>query len=131
MNRRHFTAMLAGVAFANRIPRFVPFAAPEPVSRNLAHCHEKTGKPVLLADHADVIRLPDGSQQHNGASYVEMLRRLREHSGCVGFHPCGAYLHNENRKRALRDAAEKHDVEVLQFISKANQEAQAWMRAVQ
>lgn len=110
---------------------FQHFATPEPVSRNLAHWHEKTGKPVLLADHADVIRLPDGSQRHNGASYVEMLRRLRELPGCVGFHLCGAYLRNENRKRALRDAAEKPDVEVLQFITKANQEAQAWMRDAQ
>lgn len=59
-----------------------------------------------------------------------LLHRLRELPGCVGFHLCGAYLRNENRKRALRDATEKPDVEVLQFITNANQEAQAWMRDV-
>jgi hypothetical protein len=107
---------------------FQHFAGPEKVSQNLAFWHEKTGKPVLLADHADVIRLPDGSQRHDGAKYAETLGRLRALPGCVGFHLCGAYLRNETRKRALRDAAEKPDTEALRLITKANQEALAWMR---
>jgi hypothetical protein len=108
---------------------FQHFAKPEAVSQNLALWHQKTGKPVLLADHAVAVKSADGSQRHDGTGYAETLRRLRELPGCVGFHLCGAYLRNECRKRALRDAAETPDSEVLAAITAANADANRWMRA--
>jgi hypothetical protein len=108
---------------------FQHFAKPEAVGQNLADWHRKTGKPVLLADHAMAIKSPDGGQRHDGAGYTETLRRLRELPGCVGYHLCGAYLRNECRRRALRDARETLDTEALAAITAANAEAARWMRA--
>jgi hypothetical protein len=108
---------------------FQHFAQPDAVAANLDAWHRKTGKPVLLADHAISTRQPDGGQRHDGAGYAEMLRRLREVPGCVGYHLCGAYLRNETRKRALRDAAERPDEEALRAIAAANRGAADWMRA--
>ena len=108
---------------------FQHFAPPEKVSESLARWHAKTGKPVLLADHAVILKQPDGSQRHDGAGYTETLRRLRAVSGCVGLHLCGAYLRNETRKRALRDAAEQPDMAAIEPIAQANAEAAEWMRA--
>jgi hypothetical protein len=103
---------------------FQHFAAPEKVAANLTHWHEKTGRPVLLADHAAVIRQADGSARHDGKGYTRMLETLRAHPGCVGYHLCGAYLRNETRKRALRDAAENPDAEAIEAITRANQRSQ-------
>jgi hypothetical protein len=103
---------------------FQHFAAPEKVAANLTHWHEKTGRPVLLADHAAVIRQADGSARHDGEGYTRMLETLRAHPGCVGYHLCGAYLRNETRKRALRDAAENPDAEAIEAITRANQRSQ-------
>lgn len=103
---------------------FQHFAAPEKVAANLTHWHEKTAKPTLLADHAAVIRQPDGSSRHDGEGYARMLDTLRAHPGCVGYHLCGAYLRNETRKRALRDAAENPDIEAIEAITQANQQLQ-------
>ncbi|MBM3860800.1 MAG: agarase [Verrucomicrobia bacterium] len=106
---------------------FQHFSKPEAVAQNLARWHEKTVKPVLLADYAVTVKASDGSQRHSGAGYAEMLRRLRELPGCIGAHLCGAYLRNECRKRGLRDAAEHPDEEALRGIIEANRETNGWM----
>lgn len=97
---------------------FQHFAPPDQVAANLAHWHEKTGTPTLLADHAAAIRQLDGSRRHDGVGYAAMLETLVRLPGCVGYHLCGAYLRNETRKRALRAADETPDTEA---ISRANQ----------
>jgi hypothetical protein len=107
---------------------FQHFATPDKVAANLAHWHEKTGKPVLLADHAAVTRHADGSQTHDGAGYAKMIETLRQIPGCVGYHLCGAYLRNETRKRSLRDAAEKPDTAAIEAITAANRATAEWMR---
>lgn len=107
---------------------FQHFAKPEAVGQNLALWHQRTGKPVLLADHAVIVGSADGSQRHDGAGYAETLRRLRELPGCIGFHLCGAYLRNECRQRALREASEKPDDAALPAITQAKREAADWMR---
>ena len=89
--------------------------------------HQKTGKPVLLADHAAVISHPDGLLSHDGAGYARMLETLRQIPGCIGYHLCGTYLRNETRQRALRDAFEKPDSEALKSIQEANRAAAEWM----
>ncbi|MDZ4402715.1 hypothetical protein [Prosthecobacter sp.] len=106
---------------------FQHFASPDKVAANLTHWHEKTGKPVLLADHCIQIRAADGGGRHDGSGYAQTLAALRQAPGCIGYHLCGAYLRNNARKRALRDAAEKPDKEALQAITQANHEATAWM----
>ncbi len=107
---------------------FQHFATAEKVAENLREWHRKTGKPVLLADHAASIKGPDGSLRHDGQGYAETLQRLREVDGCVGYHLCGAYLRNECRKRGLRDAAENPDGGALAAIREANRAAAEWMR---
>lgn len=108
---------------------FQHFAPADKVTANLTHWHQKTGKPVLLADHAIQIRESDGSGRHDGAGYAKTLATLRELPGCIGLHLCGAYLRNETRKRALRDAAEKADEAAIEAITRANREAAEWMMA--
>jgi len=108
---------------------FQHFKQPEEVAANLRKWHDLTGKPVLLADHAAVIRQPVEAQRHEPGGYTKMLATLREIPGCVGYHLCGAYLRNDARKRALRDAAEKPDTEAITAITAANREAAEWMRA--
>ena len=107
---------------------FQHFSTPEKVAENLNHWRQQTGKPVLLADHAISIRQPDGSLRHDGAQYAETLRRLREVRGCVGYHLCGAYLRNDCRRRALRDASENPDAVALAAVTRANRETAEWMQ---
>lgn len=108
---------------------FQHFAAPEKVRENLTRWHEKTGKPVLLADHCLGLKQAGGGQRQDGAGYAATLRQLREVPGCVGYHLCGAYLRNETRQRALRDAQENPDTEALPAITQANQETLAWTKS--
>lgn len=104
---------------------FQHFAPPEKVATNLTHWHQKTGKPTLLADHATVIKQPDGSARHDGAGYAAMLDTLTALPGCVGYHLCGAYLRNEARKRALRSADETPDAAAIEAITRANQNSRS------
>jgi hypothetical protein len=106
---------------------FQHFAPPEQVAANLNDWHRKTGKPVLLADHCIQIRDKDGGGRHDGAGYTQTLATLRGIPGCIGYHLCGAYLRNEARKRALRDAAENPDEAALEAITRANRDAAAWV----
>ncbi|MGV3755945.1 MAG: agarase [Verrucomicrobiota bacterium] len=110
---------------------FQHFTTPDKAVANLNHWHQKTGKPVLLADHAAIFRQPVEAQRHDGAGYAKMLEVLREVPGCVGYHLCGAYLRNEIRKRALRDAKEKPDEAAIEAISAANRTMGEWMGAAQ
>ena len=107
---------------------FQHFAPADKVAANLTHWHQRTDKPVLLADHAIQIRDTDGSGRHDGAGYAKTLATLREIPGCIGLHLCGAYLRNETRKRGLRNATEKADAEAIKNISEANGEAATWMQ---
>jgi hypothetical protein len=107
---------------------FQHFSTPDKVAENLREWHRKTGKPVLLADHAVSVKQPDGSLRHSGLGYAETLQRLREVDGCVGYHLCGAYLRNECRKRGLRDPAENPDEAAVAEIRQANLAAAEWMR---
>lgn len=106
---------------------FQHFAVPDKISANLNHWHERTGKPVLLADWAIQIKAPDGSGRHDGQGYARVLAALRNVPGCVGSHLCGAYLRNESRKRALRDAHEQPDDEALAAVKQSNREMVEWM----
>jgi len=106
---------------------FQHFSAADKVAESLSHWHQKTGKPVLLADHAVQIRSKDGGGRHDGAGYARTVTALREMPGCIGVHLCGAYLRNETRRRALRDAEERPDEEALRDVTRANREAAEWM----
>ncbi len=109
---------------------FQHFDQPATVAENLRKWHEKTGKPVLLADHAIAIRESDGYQRHNGSGYAATLAALRNEPGCVGYHLCGAYLRNETRKRALRSSDESPDTTAIESITSANRDAEQWIRSI-
>ncbi len=107
---------------------FQHFSGPDKIAANLAHWHQKTGKPTLLADYASQIRAADGSGRHDGAGYAKILAAVRAEPSCVGAHLCGAYLRNETRRRALRMADEQPDVEAITAITGANKIAAEWVR---
>lgn len=94
---------------------------------HLAHWHQESGMPVLWADGARGIRLPDGSSRNDGHWYAEVLAGLRDNPGCVGAHLCGAYYRNRVRRRGLLDENEDPDQEMIQVIRDAHADMQAWV----
>lgn len=88
---------------------------------HLDEWHQKTGKPVLLADAAGV-RIPsvDEWKPNNGPWYSETLEGLFENPGCIGFHLCGAYQRNKARLRGLLDEMENPDKEHVNQMTAAN-----------
>ncbi len=101
---------------------------------HLKDWHEKTGMPVLWADGAKAIGIPDDSGQvdptgdklNDGAWYAEVLGGLRDNPGVAGAHLCGAYLRNRTRRRGLRDEREIPDATAIEHIRAANRETTAW-----
>ncbi len=87
-----------------------------------------TGKPVLLADSAGRVDLPNDVRRNDPKKYTETLAALREIPECVGFHLCGAYLRNHARKRGLRGPDESPDEAAIAGIKAANLETAAWTR---
>lgn len=90
---------------------------------HLADWHEKTGKPVLLADAARIKwkTEPGEFTPNDGKWYGETLASLFENPACVGFHLCGAYQRNRARRYGLLDAQERPDEKNVALISLANE----------
>jgi len=91
---------------------------------HLREWHEKTGKPVLLADAARIKwqTLPGEFTRNEGAWYAKTLLELFENPGCVGFHLCGAYQRNKARRYGLLDEQEQPDQENVALIRAANEQ---------
>ena len=90
--------------------------------KHLDEWHQKTGKPVLLADAAGVnFRSSDFFKPNNGAWYAKTLSGLFENPGCIGFHLCGAYQRNKARRRGLLDELEKPDQKHIDQMTAANE----------
>lgn len=95
---------------------------------HLRSWHERTGKPVLLADAAGVDwRSEAFFKPNNGQWYASTLQALFDNPGCIGFHLCGAYQRNKARRRGLLDESENPDSEQLKLITAANNEIRANM----
>ena len=96
--------------------------------KHLTEWHQKTGKPVLLADAAG-LQTPSigGFKSNNGPWYTETLAALHANPGCIGFHLCGAYQRNKARLRGLLDEMENPDTENVNQIAEANRAITAWM----
>lgn len=89
--------------------------------KHLAQWHERTGKPVLLADAAGLDwRNKDFYKPNNGPWYEETLEALFENPGCIGFHLCGAYQRNKARRRGLLDEMESPDQQHVNQMTAAN-----------
>ena len=93
----------------------------DPVN-HLKEWHEKTGKPVLLADAAKMKwqTLPGEFTRNEGAWYAETLAELFKNPGCIGFHLCGAYQRNKARRYGLLDEREIPDSEHVEVMKAAN-----------
>ncbi|MFZ5829983.1 MAG: agarase [Planctomycetota bacterium] len=102
---------------------FQHFSSTDEIVSDLVRWNKLTGKPVLLADAARHITLPDGSRWHDPTWYGETLASLRQMPACVGFHLCGAYLRNRCRQRGLRDEREQTHSASLDAIIAANRAA--------
>ena len=91
--------------------------------KHLAEWHEKTGKPVLLADAARMKwqTEPGEFTRNEGAWYAETLAELFKNPGCVGFHLCGAYQRNKARRYGLLDELEQPDTENVEQMKAANE----------
>ncbi len=88
---------------------------------HLGTWHQRTGKPVLLADAAKIgAPGPDGFVPNDGQWYAEVLDGLFRNDGCVGFHLCGAYQRNKARRRGLLDEMERPDPANVDRIAAAN-----------
>ena len=104
---------------------------------HLSQWHERTEKPVLWADGARHLSVKDNSgryadgtyRRNDGEWYGEVLAGLRENSGCVGAHLCGAYLRNRVRRCGLLDEQEQPDEENVALIRAANHETEQWVRS--
>jgi hypothetical protein len=107
---------------------FQHFGIPQAVRDDLAGWAGKAGMPVLIADHADLVRIPGDCWRENPSSYPELLQLLRGLPACVGFHLCGAYLRNRCRRWGLRDERENPDVDLLKVITEANAQTERWVQ---
>ncbi len=96
---------------------------------HLEQWHRDTAIPVLWADGAKNLTLPDGNLRQNGRWYAEVLAGLRNNPGCIGAHLCGAYYRNRVRRRGLLDENEQPDVEMIALIREANQVTSAWVES--
>ncbi len=97
--------------------------------RHLWEWHQKTGKPVLLADAARIKwqTIPGEFTPNNGTWYAETLQELHRNPGCIGFHLCGAYQRNKARRYGLLDEQETPDAEQVQRMQAANRRITQWM----
>ena len=108
------------------VPSFQDFRDPV---KHLEEWHQKTGKPVLLADAAGVNwRSEEFFKPNNGTWYADTLQALHENSGCIGFHLCGAYQRNKARRRGLLDEFEKPDTDQVKQMNAANEKVSKWMQ---
>ncbi len=100
--------------------------------KNMAEWHQKTGKPVLLADSANIkwMTEPGEFTRNNGQWYAKTLLELYKNPGCIGFHLCGAYQRNKARRYGLLDELENPDQENVDLISAANHQVLEWVAAL-
>ena len=92
--------------------------------------HESTDMPVLLADAARVnYRSQEFFKANDGNWYAEILAKLHDNPGCIGFHLCGAYQRNKARRRGLLDEMENPDLEQVNLITNANHQISDWMES--
>ena len=100
----------------------------DPVN-HLAEWHQKTGKPVLLADASKIKwqTKPGEFTRNNGHWYADIIGQLIENPGCIGFHLCGAYQRNKARRYGLLDEFENPDAENVELIKASNHRIRQWM----
>ena len=96
---------------------------------NMKKWHDKTGKPVLLADAAKIKwdTKPGEISDNDGDWYSKILTGLQENPGCVGFHLCGGYQRTRARRYGLIDEQEKPDTKNLNKIINANNINKKWL----
>ena len=100
----------------------------DPVT-HLHDWHQKTGKPVLLADAARMkwMTKPGEFTRNEGGWYAETVAELFKNPGCIGFHLCGAYQRNRARRYGLLDEQEIPDTENVALMKAANEQIARWM----
>ena len=98
---------------------FQYFSRAEEICPDFERWHTLTGLPVLLADAAPPRRQP--------GAYEPMIRGLREHSSCIGWHVCGAYVRNRCRGAGFRDEQENQIKPLVSEATQANHQTLNWV----
>lgn len=109
---------------------FQHFGPAEQIAADLRRFAEGTGKPVLLADSAQLVRAEphrSGWTRHVPGGYAATLAALRGVPSCVGFHFCGAYLRNRARRWGLRDLADTPIAETVEEVRRENERMHRWV----
>ena len=90
--------------------------------KTLKFFFHETGKPVLLADSAKIKwdTKPGEISVNDGAWYAEILWKVFNNPGCIGFHLCGAFHLNRARRYGLLDERQNVNKHNLKIITKAN-----------
>ena len=108
---------------------FQHFASPEKVVKNLNYWNRITGMPTMVADCCHAIKDENsGYLNHTLEGYPEMYRMIRDTPSCIGYHLCGAYLENRERKRGLLTENEQPHEDVVAMMKDVNFKMQKWVR---
>ena len=107
---------------------FQHFAPPEKIVENLNYWHQLTDMPTLLADSAQNQRIEGTAYKtHNPEKYRRMYELLKGESSCIGYHLCGAYMANRQRKKGLLNENDKRVQNVLDKMTLVHQDMKQWV----
>ena len=111
---------------------FQYFDSYEKILSDFQKWHEMTGLPILLAD-APVPRkrssrkefMEEGvSYEGQGEEYISYMRHFFKASFMVGWHYCGAYMENRERRFGLLNRFDEPNEEITKYMSQINHEIQ-------
>ncbi|HKK68736.1 MAG TPA: hypothetical protein VJ946_11000, partial [Bacteroidales bacterium] len=84
--------------------------------------------PTLLADSAQNQRIKGTDYKtHNPEKYRLMYELLKKESSCIGYHLCGAYMANRQRKKGLLNENDESTQIVLDKMTRVHKDMIRWV----
>ena len=107
---------------------FQHFAPPEKIVQNLNYWHQLTNMPTLVADSAQNQGIKGiAYKTHHPEKYQRMYELLKRESSCIGYHLCGAYMANRQRKKGLLNENDERVQNVLDKMTLVHKDMKRWM----
>jgi hypothetical protein len=107
---------------------FQHFAPPEDITQNLNRWHQLTGMPTLVADSAQNQRIKGTEYKtHHPEKYQRMFELLKNEPSCIGYHLCGAYIANRERKKGLLNENDEPDKHVIDKMARVHIDMKRWV----